>query len=91
MKQNIEGDGYNAAQRTATKTRGISDEVLYDAVYKGKVKKYSDFKKLEDAGIEMSPDGDPNISRYDVGYNDLKRLMFLGTEKMKRGGLAARK
>ena len=91
MKQNLEGAGYNAAQRKFTATRGISDEVLYDAVYKGKVKDKDTLKKLEDAGIEMSPDGDPLISKYDVGYNDLKRLLFLGTEKLNRGGLAARK
>jgi len=60
-------------------------------VYKGKVKDKATLKKLEDAGIEISPDGDPLISKYDVGYNDLKRMMFLGTEKLNRGGLAARK
>ena len=46
-------------------------------------------KELDDAGLGIFMDGDIDVDR--LGYKDLKRLLFLGTQKMNRGGLASRK
>ena len=68
---------------------GISDKDLSEAVFSTKRVDVKKQKELDDAGLGIFMDGDIDVDR--LGYKDLKRLLFLGTQKMNRGGLASRK
>ena len=68
---------------------GISDKDLSEAVFSTKRVDVKKQKELDDSGLGIFMDGDIDVDR--LGYKDLKRLLFLGTQKMNRGGLASRK
>ena len=69
---------------TATDTakqafRNVPDNVLYDVVFKGKITD------------DVTPEIARKIMQEPMGRADLKRLMFLATQNMNRGGLMTRK
>ena len=68
---------------------GISDKDLNEALFGTKRVGAKKKKMLDDAGLGIYMDGTLDLER--LGYKDLKRLLFLGTQKMNRGGLAARR
>lgn len=68
---------------------GISDKDLNDALFSTKRVGARKKRELDKAGLGIFMDGDIDVDR--LGYKDLKRLLFLGTQKMNRGGLASRK
>ena len=68
---------------------GISDKDLNDALFSTKRMGVKKKKELDEAGLGIYMDGTLELEK--LGYTDLKRLLFLGTQKMNRGGLAARK
>ena len=68
---------------------GVSDKDLNDALFSTKRIGARKKQELDDAGLGIFMDGNLDLDR--LGYKDLKRLLFLGTQKMNRGGLASRK
>tara|TARA_R100001460_G_scaffold42255_2_gene78302 strand:+ start:5861 stop:7744 length:1884 start_codon:yes stop_codon:yes gene_type:complete len=68
---------------------GVSDKDLNDALFSTKSLGAKKKQELDDAGLGIFMDGNLDLDR--LGYKDLKRLLFLGTQKMNRGGLASRK
>jgi len=68
---------------------GVSDKDLNDALFSTKSLSVKKKKELDEAGLGIFMDGNLDLDR--LGYKDLKRLLFLGTQKMNRGGLASRK
>lgn len=68
---------------------GISDKDLNEALFDTKRVGVKKKKMLDDAGLGIYMDGTLDLER--LGYKDLKRLLFLGTQKMNRGGLASRR
>ena len=68
---------------------GISDKDLSDALFSTKRMGVKKKKELDEAGLGIYMDGTLDLEK--LGYTDLKRLLFLGTQKMNRGGLASRK
>ena len=76
--------------------RGISDKELSDLLYKQKAGDKLLAGDLINFGLEFkNPDGTTKQRMYldysKLGGVDLKRLMFLATQKLNRGGLMARK
>lgn len=67
----------------------ISDKDLNDALFSTKRMGVKKKKELDEAGLGIYMDGTLDLEK--LGYIDLKRLLFLGTQKMNRGGLASRK
>ena len=65
----------DAATRSKQALRNLSDKTLRDVVYKSDVSNVTP----EQARIIMSGD--------QLGYRDLKRLLMIGTENMRKGGL----
>ena len=68
---------------------GVSDKDLNDALFSTKSLSVKKKKELDEAGLGLFMDGSLDLDK--LGYKDLKRLLFLGTQKMNRGGLASRK
>ena len=68
---------------------GVSDKDLNDALFSTKSLSVKKKQELEDAGLGIYMNGEIDADK--LGYKDLKRLLFLGTQKMNRGGLASRK
>ena len=68
---------------------GVSDKDLNDALFSTKSLSVKKKKELDEAGLGLYMDGSLDLDK--LGYKDLKRLLFLGTQKMNRGGLASRK
>ena len=68
---------------------GVSDKDLNDALFSTKSLSVKKKKELDKAGLGLFMDGSLDLDK--LGYKDLKRLLFLGTQKMNRGGLASRK
>lgn len=68
---------------------GVSDKDLNDALFSTKRVGARKKRELDDAGLGIFMDGALDLEK--LGYKDLKRLLFLGTQKMNRGGLASRK
>lgn len=76
--------------------RGISDKELSDLIYKQKAGDKLLAGELINFGLEFkNPDGTTKQRMYldysKLGGADLKRLMFLTTQKLNRGGLMAKK
>lgn len=68
---------------------GVSDKDLNDALFSTKRVGARKKRELDKAGLGIFMDGELDLEK--LGYKDLKRLLFLGTQKMNRGGLASRK
>tara|TARA_R100001591_G_scaffold117993_1_gene139001 strand:- start:14069 stop:16063 length:1995 start_codon:yes stop_codon:yes gene_type:complete len=68
---------------------GVPDKDLNDALFSTKSLSVKKKQELEDAGLGIYMNGEIDTEK--LGYKDLKRLLFLGTQKMNRGGLASHK
>lgn len=71
--------------------RNVPDELIRKVVYGGGGEKVTEKQRklLGDSGVNVYFDGTVDLS--ELGYNDLKKILMIGTEKFNRGGLAARK
>ena len=84
-QRSISGPKFKAEEALS----GVSDKDLNDALFSTKRMGARKKQELDDAGLGIFMDGNLDLDR--LGYKDLKRLLFLGTQKMNRGGLASRK
>ena len=78
-----------ARSKTVSSLRDIPDSLLEKAVYGGgKGLSAADRDALDGASIFLV-DGKPDLSA--KSYNDLKRILMLGTKKLNKGGLVSRR
>ena len=78
---------YGAIYKDITQLRNIPDDVIRRAVFGGGKVTDKENRMLQKAGIDVFFDNSVSIGRK-LGYNDLKRILFVGTQKFNRGGLA---
>lgn len=73
------------------KLRNVPDEMIRKVIYGGGSDKITEKQRklLGDSGINVYFDGTVDLS--ELGYNDLKKILMIGTQKFNRGGLASRK
>ena len=71
--------------------RNVPDELVRKVVFGGGGSKVTDKERMQlgKAGIQVFFDGDVKLDG--LGYNDLKKILLMGTQKFNRGGLASRK
>ena len=71
--------------------RNVPDELIRKVVYGGGGEKVTEKQRklLGDSGVNVYFDGTVDLS--ELGYNDLKKILMIGTQKFNRGGLASRK
>jgi len=71
--------------------RNVPDELIRKVVYGGGGEKVTEKQRklLGDSGVNVYFDGTVDLS--ELGYNDLKKILLIGTQKFNRGGLASRK
>ena len=67
--------------RAGTETRGLSDKQLLNIMYDRSDLRLAHSQKEVDL-LDLFPD---------MGYNDKKRMLFLATQKLNRGGLMSKK
>ncbi len=78
-----------ARGKASTKLRNVPDDVIRRAVFGGGKVTDTENKMLQKAGIDVFFDNSVNLEK--LGYTDLKKILFVGTQKFNRGGLASRK
>jgi hypothetical protein len=84
-QQSLQG----ARGKASTKLRNVPDDVIRRAVFGGGKVTDTENKMLQKAGIDVFFDNSVNLEK--LGYTDLKKILFVGTQKFNRGGLASRK
>ncbi len=86
----IKQQGMQGARgKASTKLRNVPDDAIRRAVFGGGKVTDTENKMLQKAGIDVFFDNSVNLEK--LGYNDLKRILFIGTQKFNRGGLVSRK
>lgn len=86
LKELDESIGGSATFKKREELRHIPDSELRDVVYRQKYKDADTKTRLSESGITI--DSMDEVILTGLGYKDLKRLLFLGTQKMNKGGLA---
>ena len=86
LKELDDSMGGSATFKKREELRHIPDSELRDAVYRQTYKDDDTKMRISESGIVIDDMGD--VSLVGLGYKDLKRLLFLGPQKMNKGGLA---
>ena len=81
----------SATKKALTRTRGLPDSLLLKLSNandsKGVKLTKDEFNILSDANIKQKSDVPGDVDLTQLGYNDLKRMLFLQTDKFNQGGL----